>query len=191
VIDGRPRIGPVEDPDEEQAELLSKTFAADRGRPLNVFATLAHHPLLLRRVNALGGAFMVHGTLPEREREFVILRVAAHTRSRYEFAQHAPLALRAGVTEDEVEGLTRRLDATAWTTGDLALLRFVDELLEHDTVDDASWEVMAARFEQSQLLELVLLIGYYRMIAGYLRGVRVEVEPALEPPDVATGPGWL
>jgi hypothetical protein len=72
-----PRLQPV-DPGplegSELAEALAKTVFRD-GPVLNIMGTLAHQPRLLKRFNVLGGAFLVHGLLPAREREIVILRV--------------------------------------------------------------------------------------------------------------------
>ena len=73
------------------------------GRPLNVFKTLAHRPRLLRRVNALGGYFMAHGAIPVRERESVILRVAARAGSDYEIGQHRWIAAKAGLSAAEID----------------------------------------------------------------------------------------
>src|SRR5260370_22909657 len=61
-----PRIRPVAEPDPEVAEVLSKTLTDARGAPLNIFATLATHPRLLKPLNVLGGLFLAHGLLPER-----------------------------------------------------------------------------------------------------------------------------
>jgi hypothetical protein len=45
-----PRIAPVTSPTEEVTELYDKAkLRAAHGAPLNIFATLAHHPALLRR----------------------------------------------------------------------------------------------------------------------------------------------
>lgn len=51
----------------ELSEILAKTTIRD-GEPLNIFRTLGHRPVLLKRFNAMGGAFLAHGVLPVRER---------------------------------------------------------------------------------------------------------------------------
>jgi alkylhydroperoxidase family enzyme len=187
---GRPRIVPIEAPDHEQTELLAKTFLRPDGSPLNLFSTLARHPRLMKRMNALGGVFMAHASIPTRDRELVILRVAARTRSRYEFAQHAEISARDGITEAQLQAVVGDPDEGGWDAGDRLLLRFVDELVEHDAVGAETWAALSARFDDAQLLELVCLVGYYRMIAGYLRSVLVQTEPGVVTPGPAAGPGW-
>jgi 4-carboxymuconolactone decarboxylase len=173
-----PRIEPVAEPDDEQRGLLEKTLATPDGRPLNIFATLARHPRLLKRVNALGGLFMAHGSLPLRERELVILRAAFRSGSEYEWGQHVLIGRRAGLADEEIERVART-GADGWTEEEQALLDAVDELHARDELSDGTWERLARRWTPEQLLELVMMIGFYRMMAGYLRSVRVEPEPGL------------
>src|SRR5262249_38132885 len=90
-----PRIAPLTDPTPEVKELLDKTKIRE-GPVLNIFATMAHHPRLLKRLNVLGGLFLGRGLLPARERELVILRTAWRTGCVYEFGQHTLLGRREG-----------------------------------------------------------------------------------------------
>ena len=173
----KPRILPVEEPDAEQQELLSKTLIGPDGRALNIFGTLAVHPHLLKRVNALGGLFMAHGSLTPREREIVILRTGFRAGSEYEWAQHAVIGLRCGLSSEEIARLRTPESDAAWTAEEQALLAVADELCAGDDVSDETWSALAVRYTEQQLLELIMMIGFYRMLAGYLRTVRVQVEP--------------
>lgn len=173
-----PRIAPVEEPDDEQAETLAKTLL-DGGAPLRIFATLAHHPRLLKRFNVLGGFFLAHGRLPPRERELAILRVAWRTDSVYEFGQHVAIGDRAGLIEGEIWQVTQEELPGPWAPSDATLLAVVDQVLESCDVDDVAWDAMANWMDTAQLLELVCLVGFYRMVAGLLRTVRIEPEDEL------------
>jgi len=179
--DDGPRIPPVTEPDAEQAELLAKTLPTTSGRPLNVFATLAHNPRLLGRFNALGGYFLRYGTLSARDRELVILRVAALTGSRYEEAQHLVLGAQAGLTPEEMDEVRGPVDS--WSGADGVLMRFVDEMYHSDGADVTSWEALAERYPVDRMIEVTVLVGYYRMLAGFLNVVGVQVED-----DGATAP---
>jgi 4-carboxymuconolactone decarboxylase len=170
-----PRIPPVVDPTPDQAVLLEKTLFPGVKAPLNVFATLAHHPHLLKRVNALGGLFMAHPTIPARDRELMILRVAVRCQCSYELAQHLVIGGACGLTEDELERI-RLLDDRGWGEEDALLLSVVDALIDDDDIGDPQWALLARRFGDAQLLEVIFLVGFYRMIAGYLRSVRVAID---------------
>ncbi|MCW2529702.1 MAG: hypothetical protein JWM76_4562 [Pseudonocardiales bacterium] len=171
-----PRIDPVTEPTDEQAALLARTLPGADGQPLNVFKTLAHRPEMLRRMNALGGYFFVHTTINARDRELVILRVAARTHSSYETAQHEVIAARCGLEPAEIAAALDRDPAYTWPPPDGALLQFVDELLATDSVSDSAWASVSDRFTEVERGELLLLVGYYRLLAGFLNGVQVEID---------------
>jgi 4-carboxymuconolactone decarboxylase len=174
-----PRIPPVREPDDEQRELLAKTLHGPDGEPLNVFRTLAHRPQLLRRVNALGGYFMVDGALELRDRELAILRTAGHAHSAYEAGQHRWLGARAGLSREEIEAALDPGTRHVWSADDAALFGFVDELATRDTVSDAAWDALGARLDAHQRAELLVLVGFYRMLAGVLNGLGVELDAAV------------
>ncbi len=174
-----PRIPPVTDPSPEVAEILDKT-RVQPGPPLNIFTTLAHHPRLLKRFNVLGGLFLTRGVLAARERELVILRTAWRTRCEYEFGQHVQLGRRAGLSDEEIRGVTR--DGADWPAGDALLVRLADEIHESRDVSDGLWMDLSRRWDRAGLLELVALAGFYGMVAGLLNAARVQREPGV--------PGW-
>lgn len=169
------RVVPVADPDEVQRELLVKTLRGPDGEVLNLFGMLAHHPELLRRFNALGGLFVARSRLAPRLRELVILRVAARTESEYELVQHRRLGIAAGLREDELVRVTEPLD-DGWSVEDRTVLAAVDQILDTHDLDDAHWDALATRYDVSASIELVVLVGFYRMLATVLQVTGVEVE---------------
>jgi 4-carboxymuconolactone decarboxylase len=171
-----PRIGPAEPPPVEAAETLAASPQLN-GRPLNIFGTLAHHPLLFRRYNAFGGALLFSQVLPARERELVILRVASRTGCGYEFHHHTRLGGEAGLSPDEIERSSQP-GVGSWAPADGLLVQMADELIDTNNVSDPTWAALAERWSEAQLIELVLLVGFYRMTAGFLNSVGVEAEDA-------------
>jgi 4-carboxymuconolactone decarboxylase len=166
----------------ELAEALAKTVFRD-GPVLNIMGTLAHQPTLLKRFNVLGGAFLVHGLLPAREREIVILRVGWNCRSVYEFGQHTLLGRDAGLSDEEIAALaTTRAGGPPWSADDEALIALADEICTDDCAGDATFAALRRRWNDAELVELVALAGFYRMVSGFLNTLGVEPEPGL--------PGW-
>jgi alkylhydroperoxidase family enzyme len=179
-----PRLPPVEpDPSTgaELAELLAKTAIGD-GEALNIFRTLAHQPKLLKRFNLLGGAFLAHGVLPAREREIVILRVGWNCRSVYEFGQHTLIGRDAGLTDDEIAALATTRAGGSWNADDEALIALADEICGDDCAGDATFDALRRRWNDAELVELVALVGFYRMVSGFLNTMGVQPEDGL--------PGW-
>ncbi len=176
------RLRAVQNPSEEIQALFAKGLARPDGKPLNIFGTLAHHPSLLKRFNVLGGLFLAKGTLPEREREVVILRIGWNCRAVYEFGQHTIIGKRVGLTDAEIAALTRKPDTYAWRAADAVLIAMADELCADDCVSDKTWQNLAARWDEAQLVELVMLAGFYRMVSGFLNSTGVPLDPDT--------PGW-
>ena len=92
------------DPSAEVNELFDKArLRAPDGTPLNIFGTLAHHPALLRRWLVFATHVLAKNSLTPRDRELLILRTGWRCDSQYEFSQHALIALRCDITDDEVQ----------------------------------------------------------------------------------------
>lgn len=177
-----PRIAPVDEPEPDVAELLSKTMSDDNGVPLAIFRTMARHPRMMKRFNVLGGFFLTRGQLPARERELCILRTAWRTGCEYEWAQHVLIGRHAGLTDEEIERVVNGAESGCWSEPDAVLLRMTDEVMDHVDVSDETWDELAANFSDAQLIELVTLVGFYRMTAGFLNATGVRKETEL--------PGW-
>jgi 4-carboxymuconolactone decarboxylase len=170
-----PRIQPITEFDGELAEIMATALTHD-GTPLNIFGTLGTHPKLMKRFNLLGGYLLNKGQVPARERELVILRVGANARARYEFGQHTLIGRECGLTDDEIAALTRSPDDHPWSDDDRALIALADDLHLDDCVSDSTWAALAARWTDAQLVELLIVAGYYRMVSGFLNSTGVELD---------------
>ena len=67
-------------------------------------------------------------------------------------------------------------DDPAWSEHDGLLVSLVDELNATATVSDELWARLAAEWTPSQLVELLVLAGWYRLIAQVINAARVEHE---------------
>ncbi|OLT33624.1 hypothetical protein BJF79_34360 [Actinomadura sp. CNU-125] len=167
-----PRIAPL--PQEQWDDVLKAV--TDTTGPLNVFTTLARHPSLFQSWIGLGSALLMGGLLSGRDRELAILRAAHHRSCEYEQAHHRGLALDAGLTADEIDALRRDLDDHPWSDDDRMVLAAADELNERSAVTDATWTELSTRFGERELIELVMLVGHYHMVAFALNALRVQTE---------------
>ena len=175
-----PRIAPIEPPyDAETADFLRKWMPPKSPlEPLALFRTLAVHPELMKRIRPLGAGLLGHGLIAPREREIVIHRTCARAGAEYEWGVHAvafgkPLGL-----DDAQLAATVIGDAgdPAWSARDAWLVRLADELYETATLSDALWAELAAHWTPPELLELIVLAGWYRLLAGVINGVGVVCE---------------
>lgn len=185
-VPGPPRIVPIRraDADEWQTELFDQIGP---GEPLNLFATLANHTKLLRSWLPFGGRLLFGGLLDGRDRELVILRTSARCGSSYEWGQHVGIARAAGLGDDAIRACATERPGAPLTGTDVALLRGVDELIDAHELTDASWQELRRRFDDAEMIEFIMLVGHYVMLAGLLSSVRVEPEGPL--PGIGTVEG--
>lgn len=163
----RPRIEPLPGgpiPDDVRAALKGwlRPDSDEIPEPLDTFA---RHPDLARSYLAFSRHLLFGSTLPPRDRELVILRVAVICRSRFERVQHEVIARREGVTDADIERTRAGADADGWSAADRALMRATDSLLADWTVDDDTWATLADAYDVHQLMDLVFTVGGYSSLA--------------------------
>jgi len=146
---------------------------AGTDRP-NIFLTLGRHPKLFRGWLRFAGRLMPGGTLPRRETELVILRVAHLCDNAYEFDHHVRLGAKAGVRPAEVERVREGPEADGWSDRERAILRTVDEQVTTGDVTDETWRDLRGHLSERTTIELLFLAGHYQMLAGVLTTLRVQ-----------------
>lgn len=151
----------------------------DRPKGLNILGTLAHHPALAQAFCTLNGHLLRATTLTERQRELVIMRVAAVRHSDYEWAQHVPMARDAGISDLEVAGIAWGPDSAFWTDVDAALLRAVDELSDDGVLSDDTWQVLRAHLTAQQILDVIFTAGAYTIVAWMVDSLGVALDDDL------------
>lgn len=154
-------------------------FARIAGRvtgtePPAIFLTLGRNRRLFWGWLHFAGGLMPGGRLPRRETELVILRVATLTGSAYEFAHHARLGARAGVTPTDLERVVAGPDAGGWTARERLLLTVTDELHHQRDLSDATWSRLRGELDERTCLEVLLLVGHYEMLATTLTTLRLQ-----------------
>ena len=142
--------------------------------PLNIFRMLALAPANLKPFFDWGISLLFQTELDARLREIAILRVAHVTRSKYESTQHATIARRVGVSEDEIAaaaGDVSRLDAD----GQL-VCRVAEEISRDVRLSDDALRRILDRFGRRQAVELILNCSHFNMVSRILESTRVEIE---------------
>ena len=180
-----PRIAPLPidqwDPElrERQAVLVNSTG----GRPLNIFSTMANHPKLLKRWLVFANHVLSKNSLPERDRELLILRTGFRCHSEYEWGQHVLIARRSSISDAEIATVVVGPSSPSWSVHDAALLAAADELHEHSRINDDTWATLSARYSTQQMMDVVFTVGNYHVVAMALNSFGVELDAGV--------PGWL
>ena len=170
-----PRIAPLEPPYTPEVEDALKRLMGDAEvEPLRLFRTIAHHEVLLNRFRQIGSALLSFGTLEAIERETVIHRVTARAGAEYEWGVHAALfAPRVGLDAERTwAGAAEDFDDERQRL----LVRMADELHETATVSDDLYAELERRWPAQQIVELICLAGFYRLVSYLCNALRIEPE---------------
>jgi alkylhydroperoxidase family enzyme len=152
-----------EDPQDERVQAILARLPEPR---INLFRMLANAPAMIGPTLRLGEAILTRGELDPKLREQVILHVARLTGSEYERVQHEAIALLVGVTDDGLEQ---------------PALKLVEALLDNNgTPAPELVAQVEAELGRAQLIEVILVAGYYAMLGGLMRAVELDIDNVLE-----------
>lgn len=175
----------------------AKAIATEGGVPeymadLSIFRVLLRHPRLARAFNDLLGLMLFRNALPHRLRELVIMRIAWVTGSEYEWGQHWRVAQTFEVPAADLHAVREWRAYAGFDDADRAVLAATDEVLEAGAVRASTWEACVAHVTGGEhaLLELLMAIGAWRMVSGFLRSLDIPIEEFTEswPPEGAPPP---
>ena len=118
------------------------------------------------------------GPLSLKQREIVIDRVCARTGCEYEWGVHvAVFAAAAGLTDEQVRAIVLdAADAPCWSAAEQALIAAVDALHARATLDDAEFKALSAHHDDAQILEIILLCGFYRTVSYLANALDLPLE---------------
>ncbi len=169
------RVKPLEPPYEPTVEAyLTKLMPPDSGlAPLQIFRTLAVNFDLATRMRPLSAGLLAHGAIAPRERELVILRTTYLNGAEYEWGVHATFFKE--LSPEEIEATVADTGALAGSDG--TLIRLCDELHATSAISDELWNGLRAHWSDEQLIELLILAGWYRTISYVINAAQLEPEP--------------
>ena len=171
-----PRIAPLEPPYAADVQTSFDRIMGEGVPPLLLFRTLATQERAWRKFRA--GSLLDGEVLSLREREIVIDRTCARAGCEYEWGVHvAVFAKAAGLGRDKVAAtLAVPAAPSAWAANEAVLIATVDALHERATLSDAEYAALAAHYDEAQVLEILLLAGFYRTVAYVANGLALPPE---------------
>ncbi|MGD0661617.1 MAG: carboxymuconolactone decarboxylase family protein [Syntrophorhabdales bacterium] len=146
------------------------------GRVINVWTTIANNPKLAEKWLPFAFYFLTDSTLPRREREMLMLRSAWLCQCEYIFGQHTLLGKSAGLSDEEIARITKGPKAPGWNPFDATLLQAVDELHADAFIPDVTWNALAQRYNQQQLMDVVATVGQYTLLSMFLNSLGVQLD---------------
>ena len=157
------------------------------GSAIAITRTFARYPKLAEP-RSLNSDYVNRGSkLLPRYREMLILRTGWNCRSEYEWAQHVGSVGRARDYGLDPVRIAEGPTAAGWDPFEVALLQAADELYRDATLSDRTWTTLAARFDTTMMMNVIVTASNYRMVSMALNALGVQIEPGNERfPKLAT-----
>lgn len=160
-------------PDEYLA--LVEQIKRERGdRMLNLYRMLLNSPPVAAGWLRLGTAVRHQSTLSGRVRELAICLVGKLNRAEYEYLHHEPLALREGLSAEQLAALDAWRASDRFDSRERAALAYTEAMTRRVEVDEATFTTVREQFDRQELLELTATIGFYNMVTRLLVALRVD-----------------
>ena len=176
--------------DESKVSDKTREILGNTPRKLNVARMIANaSDAVFQNFSRLGNSLMTRGKLDGRLREIAILRNARVARSLYEYTQHVPIAKASGVTDEQIAAIDNWEQAGCFSPLERLVLRLTDEVAlnvkgTHETV-----EALKQHLGPGEIVELIMAIGFWGMVARVLETTEVELEDFVGKVNLLERPG--
>ena len=165
-----------------EAKRVYDKITAKRGLVRGPFASLMHDPELAERVGDLGEYLRFGGTLPGDIRELAVLVTARAIDQPYEWVAHAKIARTEKLPDEVIERVRTRGDLAALPPRLARPARVVQHVLANESIPRALQDEVQRELGLGGLMELVVLVGHYRLIAGVLFAFDTPLPDGTPPP---------
>jgi hypothetical protein len=176
-----PRLPPLDPPYEPEVEAQLSRMMPAGVPPIALFRTFVRSLPMTEALTAWGSYELgPRLSLSMRDREIVIDRTCARCGCEYEWGVHvAFFAERVALDHRQIASLTSGCaDDDCWSEErDRLLIRAVDALYDQSDIPDPLWRALAGVLSPANLLDLLLLCGWYHAISFVARGARLPLEP--------------
>jgi alkylhydroperoxidase family enzyme len=174
------RIEPVQPPYSPQVAERLDAMMPPGTPPFLVFRTFARNIPMAAAMTGWGRYELSKGlSLPMRDREIVIDRTCARCGCEYEWGVHvAFFARRVDLSDRQVTSLAQgQASDPCWADDrDRLLIEAADALHDTADIDDDLWYRLTRVFTDEQLLDLMMLAGWYHAISFTANAARIARE---------------
>jgi alkylhydroperoxidase family enzyme len=175
-----PRISPVQPPYEGDVELRLEAMMPPGVPPILLFRTFVKNLAMAEAMGTWGSYELSKRlSLSMRDREIVIDRTCARCGCEYEWGVHvAFFADRVGLTSNQVTSLTHGASTDpCWSNPrDRVLIDVADALHDGSRIDEGLWERLSGELSEAEILDLLMLCGWYHAISFAANGVELALE---------------
>jgi alkylhydroperoxidase family enzyme len=165
---------PYPDPSALTAELRDYL---ERGNNMNILRMLSNaSPAVFEGFNRLSQGLMIRSPLDAQLREVAILRVGYLSKAAYEIYHHEAIGRAVGLSDEQLRAVERGVADPILTPAQQAIMRFADDVVLNVRAGDATLAEARKYLDDSALVDLIMVIGCYMMVARLLETTGVEID---------------
>ncbi|WP_049982370.1 carboxymuconolactone decarboxylase family protein [Halorubrum sp. BV1] len=157
-------------PDEHE-DLLQSSL---QGKPMHVYESIGNNPDVLVGLRSFFGSLWTDSGLTDRERELVILAVAAEAGNRYEWHQHVNIAREVGIVDDDIAAVGRG-DLASLDDDEATLLEYALAVARNE-VDAIVHAEIAALYEDDAVVGIAAIAGAYGALGQMIDAFDLDLE---------------
>ena len=159
----------------EAREMLGRLPAST-----NIFNMISHAESCLKPVMKLGGTLLGKLKLDPKLRELCLLHAVNLVGGEYEWVQHEPIARDLGASDAQIAALRANDGASfCFNPAERAALRFTREVVMDVKASEATLAQARTHFGDREIVELIVLAGFYTMLARVTETLGVENDPPM------------
>jgi alkylhydroperoxidase family enzyme len=171
------RVPFLDDTSHPELKPLADRIRAERGgRLFNLYRILLNNPRIAEGWLALFTAIRQQSELDGRYRELAIMLIAVVNGAEYEYVQHIPFALKAGLTQAQLDALREWRSSRLFEDADRAVLEYAEVMTRSIQVPDDVFAAVARHFDAKQTVELTATIAGYNLVSRFLEALKVDHE---------------
>jgi len=172
---------------EKQRKVADELINGPRGGVKGPFIALLRSPELVDRLGKVGEYLRFGSSLQARISEFVMLVVAREWTNQFEWAVHAPLALKNGVGQDVIDALAEGRRPDRMTADEQIAYGLCEELSRTKGVCDTTYRRAVEAFGEVGVIDIATVYGYFVTVCAVMN---LALTPAPADSRVAPIPAY-
>lgn len=160
---------------QEQKVAAEEVINGPRGALISPFVPMLRSPEFMTHAQRMGEYLRYRSALGLSLSEFVILLVAQLWAQPVEWAIHAPIAEKNGVSLNNIKDIAEGKLPQQMNAREKIAYEFSMELQRNRYVSDATWQTAITEFGEKGVIDLIGLNGYYAMLAMTMNAARTSV----------------
>ncbi len=176
------RLTQADESKQQDLKTVYKRITDTRGYVSDILKSFSNAPEGLDHFAKLGEYVRYRTEIPARTRELSILTIASGV--AYAWAHHLPHAIKAGVSQQELDDLKRGVTPSTVTREEASAIAYIREYTNLGQVKDSTFKELRSCHTQRQVTDLTLLGGYFVALGSAVNAFQIEIEPQFKPPTI-------